>query len=86
MRRDQITDVVHLHSAPTESDTMFAGELADFARSHEGYRVKLRFTRAQGRLDLSGLDAEVPDWRGRQTWACGPEGMLSVAERARGGT
>ncbi|MDT5134909.1 MAG: stearoyl-CoA 9-desaturase oxidoreductase, partial [Mycobacterium sp.] len=80
-RRDQVTDVVHLHSAPTESDTMFAGELADFARTHEGYRVKLRLTRAQGRLDLPGLDAEVPDWRGRQTWACGPEGMLSVAER-----
>ena len=35
----------------------------------------------QGRLDLSRLDDEVPDWRERQTWACGPEGMLDTAER-----
>ena len=28
-RRDQITDIVHVHSAPTESDVMFAAELAD---------------------------------------------------------
>ena len=30
-RRDQITDIVHLHSAPTESDLMFAAELAELA-------------------------------------------------------
>ncbi len=30
-RRGQITDVVHLHSAPTQSDVLFAGELADLA-------------------------------------------------------
>ena len=23
----------------------------------------------------------VPDWRERQTWACGPEGMLDEAEK-----
>ncbi|MBP1819989.1 ferredoxin-NADP reductase [Mycobacterium sp. OAE908] len=79
-RRDQITDVVHLHSAPTESDVMFAAELAALERSHDGYRVKLRSTRTEGRLDLSALDEEVPDWRQRQTWACGPEGMLNHAE------
>ena len=28
VRRDQIADVIHLHSAPTESDVMFAAELA----------------------------------------------------------
>jgi stearoyl-CoA 9-desaturase NADPH oxidoreductase len=80
-RRDQVIDVVHVHSAPTENDAMFAGELAEFARTHAGYRVKLRLTRAEGRLDLASLDDEVPDWRDRQTWACGPEGMLSMAER-----
>jgi stearoyl-CoA 9-desaturase NADPH oxidoreductase len=81
VRRDQITDVIHLHSAPTESDVMFGGELAELARAHEGYRLRLRSTRTQGRLDLSRLDDEVPDWRERQTWACGPEGMLNNAER-----
>jgi ferredoxin-NADP reductase len=80
-RRDQVTDVVHLHSAPTESDVMFAAELAKMQTSYEGYRLRLRSTRAEGRLDLSQLGNEVPDWRERQTWACGPEGMLNDAER-----
>jgi stearoyl-CoA 9-desaturase NADPH oxidoreductase len=80
-RRDQVTDIVHLHSAPTESDAMFAAELAAFGRRYRDYRLKLRFTRAEGRLDLARLGDEVPDWRDRQTWACGPEGMLTAAER-----
>ncbi len=79
-RRDQITDIVHLHSAPTESDLMFAAELAELQRSHPGYRLRVRMTREQGRLDFSRLDDEVPDWRDRQTWTCGPEGMLTAAE------
>jgi stearoyl-CoA 9-desaturase NADPH oxidoreductase len=80
-RRDQVTDVVHLHSAPTESDVMFAAEMAKMQTDYEGYRLRLRSTRAEGRLDLSQLGDEVPDWRERQTWACGPEGMLNDAER-----
>jgi stearoyl-CoA 9-desaturase NADPH oxidoreductase len=81
-RRGQITDVVHLHSAPTESDVLFGTELADLESGHDGYRLRLRSTRTEGRLDLSRLDDEVPDWRERQAWACGPEGMLDTAERA----
>jgi ferredoxin-NADP reductase len=83
-RRDGITDVVHVHSAPTTADMLFADELAALARQHPGYRLLFRATRSQGRLDLSGpdtLDAEVPDWRGRQTWACGPAALLGDAER-----
>ena len=79
-RRDQFTDVVHLHSAPTESDVMFAAELADLSRTQPGYRLRLRATRREGRLDLSRLADELPDWRERQTWACGPEAMLDDAE------
>jgi len=82
VRRDQITDVIHLHSAPTAADVMFGAELDQLARDHPGYRLRLRTTRSQGRLDLTRLDTEVPDWRDRQTWACGPEAMLNAAERA----
>jgi ferredoxin-NADP reductase len=81
-RRGQITDIVHLHSAPTESGVLFAAELADLERRHDGYRLQVRTTRTQGRLDVTKLDAEVPDWRERHTWACGPEGMLSASEQA----
>lgn len=80
-RRQQITDIVHLHSAPTESDLIFGAELAELQRTHPGYRLQLRLTREQGRLDLSRIGDQVPDWRDRQTWACGPEGLLSAAER-----
>jgi len=82
VRRNQIGDVTHLHSAPTESDVMFRAELAALADSQPGYRLQVRETRKQGRLDLASLDQEVPDWRARQTWACGPEGMLVQAEKA----
>jgi ferredoxin-NADP reductase len=81
VRRNQIGDVMHLHSAPTESDVMFRAELAALAAAQPGYRLRVRETRTQGRLDLASLDQEVPDWRARQTWACGPEGMLARAER-----
>lgn len=82
VRRDQVTDVVHLHSAPTASDVMFGAELDQLARDHAGYQLRLRTTRSQGRLDLARLDTEVSDWRQRQTWACGPEALLGEAERA----
>ncbi|KMO76283.1 ferredoxin reductase [Mycolicibacterium chlorophenolicum] len=80
-RRGQLGDVVHVHSAPTESDVLFAEELSQLAYRHEGYRLTVRATRTQGRLDLTRLDEVVPDWRNRQTWACGPEAMLEAAER-----
>ena len=59
---------------------MFAAELAELARRHSGYRLRVRTTREQGRLDFSRLGDEVPNWRDRQTWTCGPEGMLTAAE------
>lgn len=80
-RRDQITDIVHLHSAPTAADVLFGAELDALHRKHDSYRLQVRATRTDGRLDLSRLDEIVPDWRERQVWACGPEGMLSDAER-----
>jgi stearoyl-CoA 9-desaturase NADPH oxidoreductase len=81
VRRNQIADITHIHSAPTESDVMFGAELTALAADHPGYRLQVRETRKQGRLDLARLDQEVPDWRERQTWACGPEGMLAQAEK-----
>jgi ferredoxin-NADP reductase len=80
-KRDQVGDIVHLHSAPTESDVIFAKELAGLAQTHAGYRLQVRATKTQGRLDLSRLADEVPDWQTRQTWACGPAAMLDDAHR-----
>jgi ferredoxin-NADP reductase len=82
VRHDQVTDIEHVHSVPTDADMMFAEELSKLAATHRGYRLRVRTTRTQGRLDFSRLDNEVPDWRERQTWACGPEGMLNAAEKS----
>jgi ferredoxin-NADP reductase len=81
LRRTQIGDVTHLHSAPTEAGVMFREELAALAADQPGYRLRVRETRTQGRLDLASLDHEVPDWAERRTWACGPEGMLTQAQK-----
>jgi ferredoxin-NADP reductase len=81
VRRGTLPDVRHLHSAPTAADVMFGDELQGLTRSHSAYRLTVRATRADGRLDLDRLDDVVPDWRDRQTWACGPEGMLADAEK-----
>ena len=74
-------DVVHLHSAPTAADVLFAGELAALAEASPGYRLITRATRTQGRLDLTRIADEVPDWRDRHTWVCGPADMLASAEK-----
>ena len=84
VRRGQLdgTDITHVHSAPTPANVMFADELHALSARHPGYRLTVRPTRTEGRLDLSRLDDLVPDWRDRQTWACGPEGLLIEAEHA----
>lgn len=81
VRRGQLGDVAHVHSAPTEADVLFAEELSELTNRHSGYGLKLRATRTEGRLDLARLDEVVGDWRERQTWACGPEAMLEAAQR-----
>jgi stearoyl-CoA 9-desaturase NADPH oxidoreductase len=85
VRRNQIGDIIHLHSAPTAGEVMFASELAALAADQPGYRLRVRQTRTEGRFDLARLSQEVPDWRDRQTWACGPEGMLNQADKVWSG-
>lgn len=77
----QFPDVVHVHSARTDAEVMFAGELAALAGRHPGYRYHLQLTRRDGKFALSRLEELTPDWRGRETWACGPVAMLDEVER-----
>ncbi|MEE2057546.1 ferredoxin reductase [Rhodococcus artemisiae] len=71
-----ISDVVHVHSAPTPDSVMFRSELEGFDESHERFRSHVQFTRTQGKFALSSLDEVCPDWRDRAVWACGPQAML----------
>lgn len=77
---DELRDVVLVHSAPTSDDVIFAAELRHLA---EAGRIRLieRHTDIDGLLVPEELDQLVPDWRDRQTWACGPVGMLDAVEQ-----
>lgn len=73
-----VQDVVVVHSAPRPQDVVFGAELRALA-AENGIRLVERHTETHGLLDLAELDALVPDWRGRETWACGPTGLLDAA-------
>lgn len=81
VRRGALPDVVHVHSAPTAEDVMFGDEMAALHEAHPSFVSHVQCTRTGGRFQLSDLDALYPDWRERQTWACGPTAMLDDVER-----
>jgi stearoyl-CoA 9-desaturase NADPH oxidoreductase len=72
-------DVVLVHSAPTPADVVFGGELRMLA-ARGRIRLVERHTDAEGMLDPADLVRLVPDYAQRQTWACGPTGMLDAVE------
>ena len=80
-RRGEVPDVTLVHSAPTDSDVLFRHELQALAERHPGLHLHLQLTDAMGMLKLDALHEVCPDWADRQTWACGPPGMLDAAEK-----
>ncbi|PXX69000.1 ferredoxin-NADP reductase [Nocardia tenerifensis] len=79
-RRDIVTDVQHLHSARTAEDVMFGAELRDLHDRHPSFDWHLHLTGEHGKFAFAELDEKFPDWRERQTWACGPAAMLDEIE------
>jgi stearoyl-CoA 9-desaturase NADPH oxidoreductase len=77
-RTGKLDDVVHLHSARTEAEVIFGCELRELAAAHPGYRLHERLTGAQGRLIPQQLDDLCADWRTRETFLCGPAGLLEA--------
>ena len=80
-RRGTMPDVVLVHSAPSERDVLFRQELHGIADAHPTLRLHEQLTDSMGMLELERLDALCPDWTERETWACGPPGMLDAAEQ-----
>ena len=79
--RGALRDIVHVHHARTPSDEIFGRELRALAAAHRGYQLTIVHTRTEPRrLSTERLDELVPDWRTRETWACGPAGMLAAME------
>ncbi|MER6180960.1 ferredoxin reductase [Streptomyces sp. NPDC001652] len=74
-------DVVLLHSAPGPDEFLFRAELAALAARSPWLSVHARYTRTAGRLVPGHLGVLCPDWYDRETWACGPDGLLGALER-----
>jgi ferredoxin-NADP reductase len=72
-------DVVVVHSAPTADDVIFSQELRAMARAGRITLVE-KHTDSHGMLDVARIDDVVADFAERQTWACGPSGMLDALE------
>ena len=74
-----LTDVVLIHSAPTPDDVIFAGELRKLAQVSPLRLIECH-TDIDGMLTPAQLDDLVPDLTERETWACGPTGLLDALE------
>jgi ferredoxin-NADP reductase len=82
MLRNQLhhlSDVVVVHSAPTSDDVIFGAQLRQW-HGDGALRLVERHTDSDGIVTPAALDDLVPDWSERQTWACGPTGMLDAME------
>jgi stearoyl-CoA 9-desaturase NADPH oxidoreductase len=80
----ELRDVVHVHSSRTADGVIFAHELARIEREHPGYRRHVRITSEHGRIGARELDSLCPDWRDRETFLCGPAGLVdTLRERWR---
>ena len=85
--RGTMPSAVHVHYAPRAHEALFGAELARLAAEVPSYRFVLVTTREEraggptkSRFDLAQLEALVPDWRTRETWACGPQSLLGAVE------
>ena len=74
-------DTVLVQSASDTDRMVFRGELRTMAARESWFTLHEHHTRREGRLDRARLDELCPDWEGRETLACGPEGLLAFAER-----
>jgi stearoyl-CoA 9-desaturase NADPH oxidoreductase len=74
--RGGLHDVVHLHSDRSRQSVIFAEALHALARRHRGYRLHQRMSAREGRLTPAGLARQCPDWAERETFMCGPSGLL----------
>ena len=71
-------DVVMHYSSPTPERMIFRDELDRLEEKHDGLTVHRLHTDTEGMLQLSDLDDICPDWRERETFACGPGPMLDA--------
>ena len=76
---DRLADAVLVHSDRTAGDVLFGAELRALAADGR-LRLVEHHSDVNGRLDVDTLAGLVPDLAERETWACGPAGLLDALE------
>ncbi|MFH9555828.1 ferredoxin reductase [Streptomyces globisporus] len=79
LRDTGLDDAVMVHCAPQPQDVIFRKELHSLVADKK-LRLTELHTDIDGKLDIARLQDLVPDWAERETWACGPAGLLDAAE------
>ncbi len=79
LRDTELDDVVMVHCAPQPQDVIFRNELHSLVADKK-LRLTEVHTDTDGKLDIARLRELLPDWAERETWACGPAGLLDAAE------
>ena len=77
--RSAAYDIVVLHVAPTEPDSIFVSDLKALDAAG-AIRLVARYDDRDGILDVDRLAELVPDLAERTTFACGPAGLLEALE------
>ena len=82
-------DIVFVHSARSPTDIIFHGELTRMQAAMAGLRVisvceglgdTPQWQQPIGRLDLSLLSQQVPDYKEREIFTCGPQGYMEAVK------
>jgi stearoyl-CoA 9-desaturase NADPH oxidoreductase len=76
--RGSLRDAVHIHSSRTAHGIIFAEQLRELDAGRSGYRLHEQITGERGRLTPEGLARLCADWRERETFLCGPAGLIRV--------
>lgn len=86
--QDRMVDTVQIHYSPHEFDVIFGRELRETQAQHPLYHLKQIFTHEYGELkqtkgyfSAEQLERLCPDWRERETYACGPQPLLEALEQ-----
>ncbi|AHL33373.1 ferredoxin [Pseudomonas brassicacearum] len=82
-------DIVFVHSARTPADIIFHDELQRMQATMPGLRVisiceglgeTAQWAQPIGRLDVSLLSQQVPDFQEREVFTCGPQGYMAAIQ------
>lgn len=79
LARSRDLDIVVVHVAPTEPDSIFISNLKELGDAGAIHLVP-RYDDVHGLLDVDDLADLVPDLAERTTYACGPAGLLDALE------